>query len=117
MISISRILVSCLFLIQSFASSYELSKDLLSIINLYPSSPSSIEIEGGRRKLQFGSDPNNTFVAPLGWMQGLSYYNNYCSGTPFITTNIATGVCVQDGLYSSYNQYVTLDSTSYPTVY
>lgn len=59
---------------------------------------------------------NNTII-PLGWIQGIQYYNSDCSGTSFVTTNIAMGVCVKDGDNSSYIQYFVINQNSNPTTY
>ena len=105
---ISRFFLSLFFLIQTSVA-LKLSDDFLPFIIPHSSSSSSSSLSV--------ESYNSSFVAPLGWIQGIVYNNPTCSGDSFVTTNIALGVCVQDGDSSSYMQYMLINPDTNPTTY
>lgn len=89
-----------------------LDADFVSMLNPFPYSSHK-----HMQSFKIESNESIPFTAPQGWMQGLQYTNTGCSGTSFVTTNIATGVCIKNGDNSSYMQYVLLLPDAVPTVY
>ena len=102
---IKSLFISLFFLFQQTSVSYKLSHDFAPFIK--PRS-STVTLE----EMMI-----NSLSAPVGWIQGIQYYNPTCAGTSFTTTNIATGVCVKDGNSSSYMQYFVILPNSNPTSY
>lgn len=105
---LSRILFSLFFLLRK-SGSIRLSEEFQHFIKPHfsESASASLRLESY----------NSSFVAPLGWIQGIQYESTTCEGTSFSTTNIALGVCIQDGNSSSYIQYMLISAESNPTVY
>lgn len=91
---ISHILISFLLMVGSGCSAWVLSDDLRAVLK--PLRPDLHKAHAHMR---------TEITASPGWLQGIQYLGTECAGTSFVTTNIATGVCIRDGVNSSYIQY------------
>lgn len=90
------------------ASSMDVSGDMQAVLKPLDASATS-------RHLQFFN--NTGFVAPRGWIQGRQYSGGVCGNSAVYSTNIATGVCIQDGASHAYMQYFTILPDVNPTSY
>lgn len=114
-------IITCFSLFHTGIFAVRLDADFISILNPFPYSKQQEQMqqENKQKMNAFRMESNESipFTAPQGWMQGLQYTNTGCAGTSFLTTNIATGVCIKNGDNSSYMQYVLLLPDAVPTVY